>query len=75
MENNIKALRERRGYSMEKLAAQLGIRPSSVYKWEHGRADPVMRKAVKLTKILGCTLDQLMGLAPLDQEPQDGESA
>ncbi len=40
-EFDVKALRERLGWSREKLASELSVSAQSIYRWEAGRTKPL----------------------------------
>lgn len=71
MVNHIKQLREAAGLKQYELAARAGVKQSSVYKWENGIGMPTAENIVKLTRILNCTSDALLGLEPV----QDGQNS
>lgn len=65
MVNHIKQLREAAGLKQYELAARAGVKPASVHKWEKGIGMPTAENIVKLTRILNCTSDALLGLEPV----------
>lgn len=38
--NDIKTLREKLGWSLQKFATELGVSSGTVWRWEHGKARP-----------------------------------
>lgn len=40
MANEIRAYREGRGWTLEKLAEMLGVTLQTVWRWEHGKSEP-----------------------------------
>lgn len=60
--NAIKERREELGMTQTELADKLGIGQSSVASWEIGRAMPSAGNLLKLSQVLDCSLDRLMGL-------------
>ena len=57
--NNIKMLREKRGYSQEHISKALGISQQAIAKWENEDTMPRADKLPELARILGCTIDEL----------------
>ena len=53
-------LRRKKGLSQQELADKLDISRQSVYKWEQGISYPSILYLVPLTKILDCTLEELL---------------
>lgn len=60
---NIKSIREARGMSQKYVAVSLGVRPPQVSKWEAGATEPTIENLVKLSRLFGVTVDQILGLA------------
>ena len=60
--DELKRLREAAGLSQVQLALRLGVSQSTVANWEIGRRAPQARHLIKLAKILGCSVDALLGL-------------
>ena len=58
----IKDLRKRKGLTQEQLAAGLSISFQSVSKWETGVTLPDLSMIPGLTRLLGVTADELLGL-------------
>ena len=57
---NLRTLREKRNLSQEVLAKKLQISRQSISKWEQGISYPSILYLVPLTKILDCTLEELL---------------
>ena len=57
---NLKVLREKKNYSQEDLARKLQISRQSISKWEQCISYPSILYLVPLTKILDCTLEELL---------------
>lgn len=55
----IRELRERKGWTQAKLAAELNVAPSTVFNWESGRFDPRFSQAKDLAHVLDVSLDDL----------------
>lgn len=60
-------LRTEKNMSQGDLADALGVSRQSVSKWETGNATPDLERLVKMAKLFGVTLDELVGSG---QEPQ-----
>ncbi len=56
------ALRTSQGCSQEELAEALAVAPSTVIRWEGGRAAPQPHQRPRIAAVLGVTLSELEGL-------------
>ena len=56
----MKSLRDKKKISQEVLAKKLQITRQSISKWEQGISYPSILYLVPLTKILDCTLEELL---------------
>jgi transcriptional regulator with XRE-family HTH domain len=54
-------VRKKRGFSQEELAELLGTKGPAIGRYERGVAKPTIEVAGKLAKILGVSLDYLVG--------------
>ena len=59
-------VRKKREFSQEELATKLGTKAPAIGRYERGIAKPTIEVAGKLSKILGVSLDYLVGNS--DQE-------
>lgn len=57
---NLREIREKKGISQEELAEKLGISRIMIIHYEKGRNYPSLERAVQISNILGCTLDELV---------------
>ena len=57
---NLKVLREKQNLSQEDLSRKLQISRQSISKWEQGISYTSILYLVPLTKILDCTLEELL---------------
>lgn len=57
---NIKPWRLQKGLTQKKLGELLGVQRLTVTQWETGRRVPELKTAVKISRLLGCTLDDLI---------------
>ena len=56
----IKELRESRNMTQEQLSCKLNVSRSTVAMWEIGAIFPRTDNLLKLCKVLGCTVDELL---------------
>lgn len=56
----LKTIRQAKNLSQDALAEQLFISRQSISKWENGDATPDLENLIKLAKVLGVTLDELV---------------
>lgn len=64
--NNIKYARKKLGLTQEELAAQIGVTPQAVSKWEKGTGMPDISMIVPLAQTLSVSTDTLFGLVETD---------
>jgi transcriptional regulator with XRE-family HTH domain len=57
---SVRKHRKRIGYSQYELAKKIGVTRAAVQMWELNRCYPGLPTLVKLLKILGITLDELL---------------
>ena len=60
-QDNLKALRKKKGFTQEELAARLNVVRQTVSKWEKGLSVPDSELLIKLAEILEVPLSQLLG--------------
>lgn len=58
---HLKEAREAAGLTQDALARELGVGRSTVAMWETGEALPRAGKLPELARILGCSVDDLLG--------------
>lgn len=51
--------RNKKNWSLYKLAQKLGLQQQTVYSWANGRTQPSYPNMEKLCEIIGCTLNDL----------------
>ncbi len=51
--------RTRKGWSLYRLAKELGLPQQTVYSWANGRTQPSYENMDRLCEILGCLLGEL----------------
>lgn len=66
--NQIREARRRAGLSQTELAERAGISQQAVAGWETGATDPRWELAPRLATILSCTIDELYGRQPPEQD-------
>jgi transcriptional regulator with XRE-family HTH domain len=59
--NRLRELREARDLKRHDIAARLRVDPSTVYRWEDGRAQVPDEAKLNLAKFYGVTVSYLMG--------------
>ncbi len=64
--NNIKYARKKLGLTQEELAAQIGVTPQAVSKWENDTGMPDISMLVPLALTLNVSTDTLLGLVQED---------
>lgn len=65
-------LRREKNYTQEQLAELLGVSRQAVSKWESDSAYPETEKLIRLAKLYGCSLDELLLDRPV-QPPREAE--
>lgn len=60
IDQNLKALRLKRNYTMEALAEKIGVSRQSVAKWENGESLPDLQKCKALADLYDVSLDTLV---------------
>ncbi len=61
--SRIAALRRKKNMTQEELAAALGVTPQAVSKWENDLSCPDITLLPQLSKLLGVSVDELLGSA------------
>lgn len=57
----LKKIRIDRGFSTVALASALGTTRATITRWEKGQRSPDMEMLRRLSNVLGCTIDELVG--------------
>ena len=72
----IKDLRIMCGYTMEELAAKMGVTKSTIAKWENGYVDTIkMQKISKLANIFGVSPTYILGFDEPNKENIEREKS
>lgn len=58
--NGFALYRKRAGLTTQAVGAALGINPSTVTKWETDGTLPRQRTLLRVSKLYGCTIDELL---------------
>ncbi len=53
--------REQTGKSLRAVAEQAGVSPCLISRWERGVGDPGLSRAAAVARVLGVSLDELLG--------------
>ena len=53
-------LRTKTGWSQEFVARQMEVSRATIVNWERGNTEPSISEAVKLAKLFGITVEELM---------------
>lgn len=56
----LKKLRESKGFSQEDVAKKIGVTRQAVYKWENGKSYPDIDNLILLSEMYNVTLDDLI---------------
>lgn len=56
---SLRAVRTAAGLSQTELAKRIGVTQSSIADWERGKCSPRAGSAVKLARVLRCSLDDI----------------
>ena len=65
MKNQIKPLRKALGYRQEDLAALLGVTRQTIIAIENNKYNPTLELAIRLSRYLGTTVEDLFQLEDL----------
>lgn len=57
--------------TQKEVAKELGVRSTSVSKWECGQAMPTVDKLPALAKLYGCTVADIVAAAPHSEVPKE----
>jgi len=56
----LRVRRQEKGFTQSGLASELGVKQNSVSQWETGRSYPSVEILIKLSRLFGCTIDELI---------------
>ncbi|MDE7087018.1 MAG: helix-turn-helix domain-containing protein [Clostridia bacterium] len=57
----LKELRKENALSQSQLAQQVGVSQSMIVRWESGECEPTASNILKLSEVLNCSTDYLLG--------------
>lgn len=57
---NIRNKRRQKGYTQSSFAKEMGVAQCTVSQWERGCIAPSFDKLILMSKILNCTIDELV---------------
>lgn len=60
--NKFKSLREAAQFTQIELARKIGVGQSTIAMWETERSFPRTELLPKIASVLGCTVDELLGI-------------
>lgn len=69
----LRELRKASGVRVQEIADACGVKPDAVMRWEREENQLKVSDACKIANVLGCTLNELVGLPPdaPNEDPQD----
>lgn len=62
--DNLRNRRVQLGMNQTELAKKIGVTPTTIWLYERGEATPKIDIALRLAKVLGVTIEQLVGEDP-----------
>jgi len=62
------AAKELKGWSLYRLAKEMGLPQQTIYSWASGRTQPSYENIDKLCAIIDCKLDNLFETEPIQQK-------
>lgn len=62
----VRQQREQTGLSLRTVAREAGVSLSMLARWERGVHDPPLTHAVAIARVLGLSLDEVVGAPPHD---------
>ncbi len=63
--------RKKKGWSLYRLAKELGLPQQTVYSWANGRTQPSYDNMDKLCRVLECSIGELFEADMLDEKKLD----
>ena len=73
--SRIAELRKKNNLTQEDFAERLGVTAQAVSKWENDASCPDIMLLPEISKILGVTIDQLMGTSPIEEKTDAASTA
>ncbi len=59
---NLHTIRRRKKLTQKQLGEKLGIGDAMINRYEHDKADPSLSMLEKMSDVLNCSLDDLVGM-------------
>ena len=76
LNDNIKTLRKKMGFTQVELAERLNVSQSTITSWENGTRRPDLDLLPMIAQIFGVSVDELLGREPVsEQKLIDAEAA
>ncbi len=69
--SNLKDIRKEKGLSQDELGAKVGLRKSTISKYESGETMPSSQILISLSKELHCSTDYLLNLTTFKNQSPD----
>ena len=60
--------REKKGWSLYRLAKELGLPQQTVYSWANGRTQPSYDNMDRLCEVINCTVGELFEAEPVQHK-------
>lgn len=73
--DNMRAIREKRGMTLEEMASYLGTTKQALSRYERGERTPKITVAAKYAKMLNIDLEDLIGYEEHDSDPTFEDAA
>lgn len=73
LEKNISEKRKTMGMTQEELAANLGVSPQAVSKWENNLSCPDISLLPEIAKLFNISVDELLGVQHMQEECSQGK--
>lgn len=61
IKDNLRRIRKEKKMTQQQLADQIGVNVYAIKSWESGRYEPTTKNAFEVAKVLGVTMDELLG--------------
>lgn len=75
MQNNLIKLRKEKGLSQEELADKLAVSRQAISKWERGESLPDTDNLIRLAKLYGVSIDEIVGIKDSGEDAATAEKS
>lgn len=75
MQNNLIKLRKEKGLSQEELADKLAVSRQAISKWERGESLPDTDNLIRLAKLYGVSIDEIVGIKDSGEDAVEKSAA